>query len=316
MGAASSMSGTPRSPEDMQPRQAVERFLRKRQTDATDRTLRSYTARLEIFADWCEERGIGRLGDLTAFDVDEFDIERRNSELAPATIKSHLTTLRVFLSYCEDIGGVEEDLPESVDVPTLTKQEESSDERLAEEDAMNALEFLRGSPKYEGTVMHAFLEVAWHSGARMGGIRGLDIGDYHAEEQYLEFNHRPSTDTPLKNKQDGERLVGISDKVCRALDIYVARERSEKRDEHGRDPLFCARQGRPSFSSLRACRTRRRNRVSGWSVPTGSDVRRVSGRSGITRRNARVRGLLIASGRGASPGSSTAGWILRWSPSA
>lgn len=246
------MSGTPHSPEEMSPREAVQRFIRKRKTDSTDRTLHSYRARLKLFADWCAEQGIESIGDLTPWHIDEFDLARRESGLAPATIKSHLTTLRVFLKYCADIGAVDEELPDAVDVPSLDKTEEASDERLAEDDAMEALSFFRQSPGYFGVPMHAFLEAAWHTGARIGGLRGLDIGDYDAERQTLHFRHRPSTNTPLKNKEAGERLVGVSDDVCQALDTYIVRERSDKRDENGREPLFCGRQGRLSFSSLRA----------------------------------------------------------------
>lgn len=67
----------------------------------------------------------------------------------------------------------------------------------------------------------------------------------------MAFTHRPATGTPLKNKHDGERLVGLSETVAEVIDTYVARERFEKRDDHGRRPLFCARQGRPSFSTIR-----------------------------------------------------------------
>ncbi|QIO24377.1 tyrosine-type recombinase/integrase [Haloarcula sp. JP-L23] len=231
---------------------AVNRFLRKRQTDATDRTLRSYRNRLDPFVEWCEDNGIECLGDLTAWHIDEYDLARREADLAPTTIKGHLSTLRVFLKYTASVGAVDDDLPEAVDVPPLDATEEQSEERLSAEDATSALSFFRSSRKYFGVSMHAFLEVAWHTGARMGGLRGLDLDDYNADDQYLEFRHRPSSGTPLKNKGDGERYVGIADPVCEALETYIARERSDKRDEYGREPLFCGRQGRPSFTTLRA----------------------------------------------------------------
>jgi len=245
-------SSVPSDPADLSTEDAIDRFLRKRTTDSTDRTLRSYRSRLSQFEEWCDRNEIKRVGDLSAWHLDEYDLELREDETAPTTIKGQLSTLRVFLKYCASIDAVDEDLPESIDVPNLDREEEQSEERLAEEDAQAALGFFRESRSYFGVPMHAFLEVAWHSGARMGSIRGLDLGDYHAQEQYLAFHHRPSSGTPLKNKHDGERFVGIAEPVCETLDVYIARERSEKRDEHGREPLFCGRQGRPSFSTLRA----------------------------------------------------------------
>lgn len=232
---------------------AVERYLKKRQTDATERTLRGYKSRLNQFLKWCDGHGVETLGDLDAWTLDEYDLDLRDQGFAPTTIKARLSTLRMFLKYCESIDAVDEGLHESVDVPTLSKQEETNEERLAEEDAIASLEFFRDSRRYFGTPMHAFLEIAWHTGARMGSLRGLDLSDYDPERQYVKFVHRPSTGTPLKNKQDGERYVGVSDAVCEALDMYIARERpKEKRDDHGREPLFCSRQGRPSYTTIRA----------------------------------------------------------------
>lgn len=248
----SQSAGQPDEPSEMTVEQAIERFLTKRRTDSTDRTLRAYGSRLEQFREWTEENGIEQMGDLTAWHVDQYDFARREAGLAPATIKAQLSTLQVFLDYCETIGAVDEDVADTVDAPTLSAEDEQSEERLAEEDALAALAFFRDSRKFFGVPMHAFLEVAWHTGARMGSIRGLDLADYHADEQYLAFSHRPSTETPLKNKSGGERFVGISEAVCDALDMYVGRERSDKRDGEGREPLFCTRQGRPSFTTLRA----------------------------------------------------------------
>lgn len=78
------------------------------------------------------------------------------------------------------------------------------------------------------------------------------LDDVDLDEGTVQFVHRPSTGTPLKNKRDGERLVAISDPVVDALRTYRARERFDKRDDHGRAPFFCARQGRPSFTTIRA----------------------------------------------------------------
>jgi site-specific recombinase XerD len=239
-------------PGNLSPADARDRFLAKRETDATDRTLRSYRARLTRWVEWCEDHGIERVGDLTPFHIDEYDMTRRTADYAPTTIKGQLSTLRVLLKYLARIDAVDEDLVDAVDVPTLTSSEQSSDERLAAEDARELLSFFRESRARFGTAKHAFLEVAWNTGARVGGLRSLDLDDYSADAGTLAFRHRESTGTPLKNKEDGERIVGIPPAVCEALDVYIKRERFDKRDEHGRRPLFAARQGRPSFTTLRA----------------------------------------------------------------
>ncbi|WP_435318497.1 tyrosine-type recombinase/integrase [Haloarchaeobius sp. TZWSO28] len=246
------MTGAPSDPGDMSPREARDRLLARRETDATDRTLASYKNRLSRWVEWCEENQIERVGDLTAWHIDEYDMSLRTQDYAPATIKGHLTTLRVLVKYLARIDAVDEGMPDAVDVPNLSPAEESSDERLNAEDAYAALEYFRNNAAVYGRPMHAFLEVAWNTGARVGGIRALDVGDYSSDSGTLAFRHRPSTDTPLKNKEEGERIVGIPPTVCDVVDVYIARERSNKRDDYGREPLFSARQGRPSFSTYRA----------------------------------------------------------------
>lgn len=234
------------SPED-----ARDRYLAKRETSATDRTIDSYRARLKHFIEWCDEHDIEQVGDLTPFHIDEFDLHTRQQDYAQTTIKGHLACLRTFLKYLNRIDAVDEAVCEAVEVPTLSKEEESNDERLAPDDAVAAIQAHRDSPALYGTPQHAYLEVVWYTAARMGSIRALDIGDYDPDEGYVSFQHKPSSGTPLKNKHDGERLVGLPQPCCDVLDTYIARERFDKRDEHGREPLFCQRQGRPSFSTFR-----------------------------------------------------------------
>jgi site-specific recombinase XerD len=237
--------------DEISPADARDRFLARRETDSTDRTLHSYRTRLDHFVEWCEEQGIDRVGDLTPLNVDDYALNRQRQGYSPVTVQGQLATLQVFLKYLNRVGFIEDEVAESVDVPNLDGEEVSSDERLAPEDAKPLLQFFRNSTARYGTPGHAMLELLWHTGARMGSVRGLDMEDYNPDEQYVAFTHRPATGTPLKNKHGGERLVGLSETVVEVIDTYIARERFEKRDEYGRRPLFCARQGRPSFSTIR-----------------------------------------------------------------
>lgn len=150
--------------------------------------------------------------------------------------------------YSEDgvVELVDEELPDKVTIPSVSREQESSEVFLEESDAEALLSWFRNSTRWYGTIQHTILEVTWHTGARMGGLRGLDLEDYQREEQYLLFRPRPETETTLKNKLEGERAVSISDTVADVLDYYIVRERSQKRDDHGREPLFCGRQGRVS----------------------------------------------------------------------
>lgn len=239
-------------PSDIALEDAVGRWIRKRRTDATDRTIRGYRSRLNQFLDWADEQGIETVDELDAWLLDDYQLQLTEQGLAPSTIKARTSTLRLWVQYLETLELVSDGLSRAIDVPNLSRSEEQDEQRLEPEDALAALEFLRDNRRHYGTEMHAFLEIAWQTGARMGSLRGLDLGDFDQENQAVEFLHRPSTDTPLKNKDRGERYVGLSESVCDVLDFYITRERNEKRDEHGREPLFCTRQGRPSYTTLRS----------------------------------------------------------------
>jgi hypothetical protein len=54
----------------------------------------------------------------------------------------------------------------------------------------------------------------------------------------------------LRGRRRDSREV-FEEAVVDVPDTYIPRERFEKRDDHGRRPLFGARQGRSSFSTIR-----------------------------------------------------------------
>lgn len=86
---------------------------------------------------------------------------------------------------------------------------------------------------------------------RVGAVRALDIGDYDADEQLLALEHRPKSDTPVKNKERGERLVALSDDVCEVVDDWIEMRRPDVTDEYGRNPLVTTPQGRVHLTTLR-----------------------------------------------------------------
>ncbi|MDQ2052480.1 site-specific integrase [Natronolimnohabitans sp. A-GB9] len=229
---------------DLSPREARDRFLSRRRQENTEKTVRSYENRLTRFVQWAEDEGIDSMTEVTGWDLDEYRAAREAAGVAPATLKGQLSAVKQLLDYCASIDVVEDDLPEKVNVPTLSRAEESNDTMLEVNDAESLLSFFRSSTHWFGRPEHAFLEVTWHVGARMSGIRALDLRDFDPDRQTLEFRHRPPT--LLKNKDEGERVVGISEPVVKALQTYISRERFEKRDEQGREASQCPTRDDPA----------------------------------------------------------------------
>lgn len=120
---------------------------------------------------------------------------------------------------------------------------------LETDDAEAMLAYLE---RYEyASINHVTATLLWHTMLRMGSVRALDVEDYDPEEQSLRLRHRPSTDTPLKNKQEGERIIAVSGEVCLVLDDWIHEQRPEVTDDHGRNPLLTTRNGRVAKTTLR-----------------------------------------------------------------
>ena len=238
-------------PGELSPAKAVSRYLRRRAPDSTAKSIHGWEYRLKLFVEWCQSVGIETVGELRRYDLDEY-YELRSAEVAPATLEGEMWTLKMFVDFLGDIGAVDADLDEAVRIPDLDPEDRSNDTKLETDAALALIQFYRNSPTHYGTRAHAFIELAWFTGARQGGIRALDIRDVElGENPYVYFRHRPENDTPLKNKRSGERPVGITPETADVLQTFVGEHRYDVHDEQGRQPLLASAQGRPTSNTFR-----------------------------------------------------------------
>ena len=241
------------------PEEAVELHLDGLQDTAADWTEVGHRSHLRAWVEWCrEEGGIDSMNELTGRDIYEFRRWRREGgyskgkdEIAPKTLHSALSTVRAFLRTCASIEAVPEDLYERVQLPNLTRDQEVSDSWLPPERVPPILDYLNN---YEyASRDHVLWALVWHTGARVGGIRALDLKDVelNGDEPGLSYRHRPGTGTPLKNDEQGERYNRISRHVTEILRDYIDGPRKDVTDEHGRSSLVTTAQGRPSAGCIR-----------------------------------------------------------------
>jgi site-specific recombinase XerD len=236
--------------EHLSPAKAKEMFLAQREDEVAEKTHQVYHYRLKPFVQWCGQEEITNLNNLTARSLHEYRLWRKkDGNLKTVTLKGQLSTLRVFIKFCESIDGVEKGLHDQILIPSVDDEEAVSSSILEADKAEMVLDFLN---KYEyASKRHALITVLWHTGCRMGAAHSLDVGDFDPDEQSLEIRHRPETETNLKNKQSGERICALSEKVCSILQDYIEVTRDEVTDEHGRDPLFTTQYGRMHRSKIR-----------------------------------------------------------------
>nr|WP_303648681.1 tyrosine-type recombinase/integrase [Haloarchaeobius litoreus] len=233
----------------MSPRQARDRFLDDVSHNRTERTIESYRYRLRQFVLYCEENQIESVREIDGWVLDEY--KRTLSDNAPATIKGKMMAVKQLVDYLARIEAVDSELPDKVDIPYPSKDDRVNKQKLDPEEAILLIENYRDDMALYGTVEHALLEILWFTGARMGSVQALDLGDFNAEDGVLWFRHRPDSGTRLKNGSDGERPVGIPDETVSVLQAWIRRDRPDTRDDHGRNPLLACRQGRPSTSTVR-----------------------------------------------------------------
>lgn len=245
--------------EAISPEDAVQLYLEARRDDAADWTLTSHKSRLRPFVEWCETEGIDNLNDLTGRNLYDYRVWRRGGNysagkvetLAPKTLTTSLNTLRRFLRFCGTIEAVPEDLYLKVPIPDLSHGDEVSDSKIVPERVPPILDFL--TTYHYASRDHVVTLLLWHCGARIGGIRALDLQDVEldTDSPIVQFVHRPESDTPLKNDEDSERANRLGKRVATVLEDYIADKRRDVTDDQGRDPLVTTAQGRISRSSVR-----------------------------------------------------------------
>jgi site-specific recombinase XerD len=239
------------APRSLAPREAVNRFVNSKREEISKASAKSYRYRLKLFVEWCEGNGIAFVDDLDGWDFDTYENTRRGNDVAPSTLQNEMKTLRNFTKYLERIEVVEDGLHEKIHIPDVSRAAKSDDTMLTPDDGLALVRGFRNDPELYGRQSHALLELAWHTGARMGSLRALDLRDVYLEEQYVDFRHRPETGTPLKNGIGGERPVAFPDPVADVLDRYVEHHRRDRHDTNGREPLLSSMQGRPTKGTIR-----------------------------------------------------------------
>ena len=229
--------------EPIEPETAVELYLEDRQSELSQRSVYGHKSRLGHFTRWCEKDGITNLNEVSGRDLHRFRLwRRRDGDLKPISEKTQMDTLRVFIRWAASIDAVPADLHTKVVSPSMAINDETKDVMVDADVAERILEYL-SSYEY-ASARHVCFLLMWRALLRRGGVRTLDVDDYDAEEMSLRIEHRPETDTPIKNKQQGERYIALKADTCVVLDDWIADRRPDVMDDHGREPLLAGSFGR------------------------------------------------------------------------
>ncbi|OIB56217.1 tyrosine-type recombinase/integrase [Natrialba sp. SSL1] len=235
--------------EPLAPSEGVEMFLEHREPSIRESSMQNARHRLSVFLDWCEEKEIDNLNDLSGRDLSLF-VSWRQGDVAAITLQKQLSSVRMALRWWADIEAVEKGLAEKLHAPELPDGAESREVFLEADRAKQALRYF--DRHHYASRDHALIALIWRTGMRRGAVRALDVDDLDEDDQAIRVEHRPETETPLKNGDDGSRWVYLGPRWFRILADYVDNpDRNNVVDEHGRRPLFTTRQDtRPSGHSI------------------------------------------------------------------
>lgn len=254
--------------ESLSPKEGAEMYIADRD-DLREQTSSAHYYRLKQFWEWCDDRGVSNLNDLSGRDLHRYKVYRsKELDLSLSTVRGDLFTLRAYLEFCEVVDAVEPGLNAKVEplIPSLSGDEGVSDASIEAKRAETILEYL-GQFEH-ASCRHVMFSLAWHVGCRLGALRAIDVEDFYPdpdpadfpdlseedlpEGPFIDIRHRPETDTPLKNGSGGERPVNISAETVELVEDYIAVKRKNTTDEYGRNPLFTTSQGRISRSAVRS----------------------------------------------------------------
>ncbi|WP_144901398.1 tyrosine-type recombinase/integrase [Halobellus captivus] len=235
--------------EPLTPWEAVKMYLDHREPELSEKSVMNHKYRLDVFLEFCEERGIENLNELTGRDLHRFRTWRSEQDITTMTLRTNLATLRVFLEFCASIDGVEQGLREKVVLPEVSREEQSKDVKLDVDRAEAILEHME---RFEyASRAHVVMAIFWHTGVRLGTLRALDLDDVDLETPCLRVRHRSETSTPLKNGKAADRSIALGEQYAKVIEDYITHNRIKIEDSHGREPLISSNQGRLTESSVR-----------------------------------------------------------------
>lgn len=245
--------------QPISPREAVQTYLRERETELADASIKAHDYRLRHFLRWCDSEGIENMNDLGGRQLHEYKLWRReDGGLNRVTLKTQMDTIRVFVRFCERVDAVQADLSEAVMSPSLKPGENQREVMLDGNSATDLLAFLKRF-RY-ASFPHTLLSLMWQTGLRTGSLHALDLRDIDHERERIHLRHRPDSGTPLKNGGTGERLVALTSEMSELVQTWVEHHRPDVTDENGRHALFTTDHGR-------ACKTTIRETAYRWTRP-------------------------------------------------
>ena len=206
---------------------SYQRYL-KLQRGFSPHTVEAYQRDLEKLLNYLKQEG-KTVDDVQLEDLQHFAATLHELGIGPSSQCRILSGVRSFFRFLELDGWREDDPSELLESPVLG---EHLPEVLSEEE----VDMLEGSidlSKWEGQRNKAIIEVLFSCGLRVSALVNLKLSSIYVDEQYVR----------VMGKGSKERLVPISPKALRELDLWMVDRNLMKIKPGEEDYVFLNRRG-------------------------------------------------------------------------
>ncbi|AFZ74830.1 tyrosine-type recombinase/integrase [Natronobacterium gregoryi] len=218
------------------PRKARRDFLKAKRATLKQSSARAYEYPIKHFVQFLETEAVESMQEVDGYLIEQWKLDRQKDDLAPATFRNNVKKIKTFINWCEASSLVTLGLADSIDVPTISEDDEASHEHITFQRAQKVLNYL-DTYRYASRE-HALFYTLWETGCRISGAVALDVGDLDQTKRKLEFVDRKEEGTALKNGRKGVRNVTLSEDLIHVLTDYIEVNRHDVRDDFNRRPLF------------------------------------------------------------------------------
>lgn len=178
-------------------------------------TVAAYRRDLARYSDWCAERGLDRISDISEGDVADFAASLRQmpAPLNPASAARVVVAVRTFHRFALREGWTATDPAAQVQPPAVPRRLPKA---LPYADVAAIIDAAGDADTPTGLRDRALVEVLYGTGTRISEAVGLDVDDVDLVERSL----------IVTGKGRKQRLLPVGEPAAAAVDAYLVRGRS------------------------------------------------------------------------------------------
>ena len=200
----------------------------EQERNASNSTIASYKRDLKKLFVYLEEKGIQRVEDITATNLNSYILQMERDGFSSSSVSRSIASMRCFFHYLFKVRRKEEDPSEKLKAPHVDKKQPeiltmAEAERLLEQPDVTNTKGIRDK---------AMLELLYATGMRVSELLNLTLADINLTMNYL-----------ICRDSDKERVIPFGKTAGTAMQKYMKEGRNMMLGDHDEEWLFINCQG-------------------------------------------------------------------------